>query len=45
MIGGVPCPLKPLVWDAELHDDKDKNYIINGIKNGFPLVPDNNIMK
>ena len=25
-------------WEEELHDDPDKEFILNGIKNGFDII-------
>ena len=44
MIDGVSCPLDPLVWAEEMQDDPDKDYILEGLTEGFSLVTPSDII-
>lgn len=39
-VNRVQCPLSQnfATWDILLHGDKDYDYILDGIKNGFRIV-------
>ena len=30
--------LNPLAWESELEDDQDKDFLLNGIRNGFSII-------
>lgn len=36
-VNPLPC-LNPLAWESELEDDQDKDFLLNGIRNGFSIV-------
>ena len=45
-ISGVYAPLKPIVWERELVNDTDLDYLLDGVTNGFKLIDcDVNLIK
>lgn len=37
-LDGVPCQLRPWMWDYFLGNDHDRDYILDGISNGFKII-------
>ena len=37
-INGVYAPLKPIVWEQELENDSDLEYLLDGVFDGFKLI-------
>ena len=35
---GVPCQLRPWIWEYYLQNDFDREYILDGVKIGFKII-------
>ena len=41
----IPSPLNRQAWIDNLETDRDRDFIINGITNGFEIIPSDSVLK